>query len=304
MKKHVLLFFLFGLGAWSLSAQAPLSFLIPNPANPSPGSTFDALIGIVQFVPGTYTYDVDISCVGGPCGIGSCSIDLNVPQNGIDGDFCNVTLTAPNTAGTYSLEAIITGPGCSPCVASTSFSIVLPVELTRFEGKAIDDNVTLFWETATELNNSHFTILHSADGRSFAPIATIEGMGTTNTPQRYQWRHKTPYPGQNYYQLEQVDFDGQTDRSEIITVTQKVNAGAGLFVFPNPAETHIEIRSDLAIDKIDVFDAMGRRMATLPGLNETQARLSIQQGWPNGLYTLRAKSPQGKVSTQRLLIQR
>lgn len=73
------------------------------------------------------------------------------------------------------------GTDCTPCTATASTSTaVFPVELVRFEAEERSEQVQLNWETASEVNNSHFDILHSEDGRTFKKIGQIQGMGTTD----------------------------------------------------------------------------------------------------------------------------
>src|SRR5690606_15817603 len=56
--------------------------------------------------------------------------------------------------------------------STTSVAVegILPIELLRFDAIPGKNDVKLEWKTATELNNSHFEIERSADGRNFQPI--------------------------------------------------------------------------------------------------------------------------------------
>ena len=49
---------------------------------------------------------------------------------------------------------------------------VLPVELLSFKATADKDHIDLTWATASELNNSHFELERSEDGKSFKMIGT------------------------------------------------------------------------------------------------------------------------------------
>ncbi len=61
----------------------------------------------------------------------------------------------------------------------------LPVELTSFSGSVEGLRNRMVWTTASELNNSHFDLERSSDGKHFDVIATIIGGGTRNTPASY-----------------------------------------------------------------------------------------------------------------------
>jgi hypothetical protein len=91
----------------------------------------------------------------------------------------------------------------------------LPVELTRFELRPAAGDVVLLWETASEQNNDYFQVEHSRDGRRFEVIAALNGRGTTQVTQQYEFLHQQPGAGTHYYRLRQVDFDGRYEYSPI-----------------------------------------------------------------------------------------
>ena len=54
----------------------------------------------------------------------------------------------------------------------------LPVAITSINAIMADNNIQTIWQTATELNTSHFIIQYSTDGSSFIDIATVKAMGS------------------------------------------------------------------------------------------------------------------------------
>jgi hypothetical protein len=104
----------------------------------------------------------------------------------------------------------------SPTHLGSTFA--LPVELSRFEASANQQSVRLEWSTETELNNSHFELEHSTNGRQFTSIKRIEGYGNSQTPQHYTFVHHPKQAGLQYYRLAQYDFDGTRTYSDIISV--------------------------------------------------------------------------------------
>lgn len=95
----------------------------------------------------------------------------------------------------------------------------LPITLTDFTATPIrDECIRLQWETAIEMDNSHFVILRSTDGVSFQEIGKYAGFGTSTQKHDYFYddygvEKNTLY----YYQLKQVDNDGDTQLSKIVT---------------------------------------------------------------------------------------
>ncbi|WP_276499796.1 hypothetical protein [Pontibacter litorisediminis] len=118
-----------------------------------------------------------------------------------------------------------------PCLPITP----LPVELSRFEGKATQSGISLDWETASEQNNSHFEVERSADGNTFELLGSVEGHGNSAVTLKYRFLDKHPHPGLNYYRLKQVDFDGQYEYSKVVAVTATEQAGKlQALLLPNP----------------------------------------------------------------------
>ena len=62
----------------------------------------------------------------------------------------------------------------------------LPVELIKFDGKVNNNQVDLFWITASEINNDYFTLEKSNDNKNFELLTQKVGAGTTNLIQIYE----------------------------------------------------------------------------------------------------------------------
>lgn len=114
----------------------------------------------------------------------------------------------------------------------------LPVKLARFDAELQGSIVLLNWKTAQEINNASFVVERSADGRTFYPIATVAGAGTSGLPHSYQVVDSLPSPGINYYRLQQVDIDGKRTGSDIISVNF-AGVAKKLSVFPNPVREYL-----------------------------------------------------------------
>ncbi len=84
----------------------------------------------------------------------------------------------------------------------------LPVTLTSYEATPKNKTSLLNWVTNSEFNNDHYTLEHSTDGRNFVFLEEVNGQGTTSEITNYQYIHKNPIIGENYYRLTQTDFDG------------------------------------------------------------------------------------------------
>lgn len=117
----------------------------------------------------------------------------------------------------------------------------LPVEGLDFQATLLPSRqVQLNWLTLSELNNDYFEVHHSADGETFSPIGQVDGAGTTQDPQHYTFFHREVAAGENFYQLKQVDDNGQFHWSEIVQVsTAMYDASTLASTYPNPAQNEL-----------------------------------------------------------------
>ncbi len=88
----------------------------------------------------------------------------------------------------------------------------LPVELSQFSAKSVNDAVVISWTTESELNNAGFNIFRSTSRtKNFQRINVrlIQGAGTTGQRTQYQFIDKSAKPDvAYYYRLEDVDLSG------------------------------------------------------------------------------------------------
>lgn len=175
---------------------------------------------------------------------------------------------------------------------------VLPVELLYFYGEKVDEGVLLNWETATEINNSHFDIEWSIDGISFEKIGEVAGSGTTNESQFYEFLdNRTDIALQglhyHYYRLKQVDFDNKYEYTNIIQITIEFPTTIGndnkrVSIYPNPAAHYLKIESqDLIGETVQVFNVNGqlvKEFQHLPMAIGTSITNVPITNLPNGTY--------------------
>lgn len=169
---------------------------------------------------------------------------------------------------------------------------ILPIELINFRGEQVDEQINLYWETQTEINNDFFTLERSIDGTAFEPIATVKGAGTTTENQNYQHIDKAPFVGLNYYRLTQTDYDGRTSESSVIAIWY--NKKGDLSVFPNPvgagqALSVLFTTEQAGLATIEIVDLSGKQVAQSQQFMTRgiqQHALSIDQ-LQKGVYVLK-----------------
>jgi hypothetical protein len=120
----------------------------------------------------------------------------------------------------------------------------LPVELTTFEGTTCSSSVCLHWETASELNNDHFSVGRSADAMDFEAIGKVDSKainGNSNEQLTYVFKDAAPLSGTSYYQLTQYDQNGQSKKSKIISVNFDASHHVSFVVYPNPNQGEFSV---------------------------------------------------------------
>ncbi|MDP2365144.1 MAG: T9SS type A sorting domain-containing protein [Ignavibacteria bacterium] len=148
----------------------------------------------------------------------------------------------------------------------------LPVELTSFTAVSQDQQVTLNWRTATELNNSGFEIQRSVANSEFATVGFVKGMGTTTIQQDYSFSDKNLSNGSYTYRLKQIDFNGQFEYSNEVEVDViSIDNYSLIQNYPNPFNPSTKIGyilKDRTNVKVVVMNSLGEEIAVLS--NEVQ----------------------------------
>lgn len=135
----------------------------------------------------------------------------------------------------------------APGVAIDDFEIIgpsnspLPVELISFTGKDEKDFNLLNWKTASEINNNGFDVERSATGAVFEKISFIKGAGNSTQINNYKFEDRDIEHNISYYRLKQVDFNGDSQYSNIIAVRRNSDQAGIEFIFPNPFDDEINL---------------------------------------------------------------
>jgi hypothetical protein len=111
----------------------------------------------------------------------------------------------------------------------------LPIELLSFDANMNSGKVDLTWETASETNNSYFTVEKSRDGITFNAVSRTEGAGNSSSILRYADTDYDPYDGISYYRLKQTDVNGRSSYSQIVSVNYYFGEDQ-VSVYPNPSD--------------------------------------------------------------------
>lgn len=147
----------------------------------------------------------------------------------------------------------------------------LPTKLTLFKALPKSNSIELNWETASEINNSHFEVERSTNGREFITIGRVKGKGNSQNTIRYKFTDASPYPGKNFYRLKQVDLDKQFNYSGVISAKIAVVAQTEI-LYPVPATQtlHVKLHADKKEDVLlNIIDRSGHSWASYKRIANT-----------------------------------
>jgi len=145
------------------------------------------------------------------------------------------------------------GEGVTFCV------VLLPVELVKFGLENQEGSVLLNWETKSETDNDYFVVLRSQNGIDFEEIGELYGQGNSSVIVNYQFIDNRPLYGTSYYKLQQVDFNGGTSLTGLLSTSFSLTDT--FILYPNP--TSSSIRLLLSVEEkesvlIEIFDVVGQ----------------------------------------------
>ena len=189
------------------------------------------------------------------------------------------------------------GAHFSASVPASFSGIALPIKIVIF--KAVlnpDQSVFLFWQTAQEINNSHYLIERAGNDGNFESIGNLSGAGNSTAITEYSFQDLKPLARANYYRLRQVDFDGQFSYSPIVSVM--VGEAGGVRLYPSPVQDLLHVQTDAAPEETtqwQISDQTGRLLQS--GSFSSNIELNVA-GLPAGTYTLRLINGQQVQSRQ------
>jgi len=177
-------------------------------------------------------------------------------------------------------------------------SIPLPVELTLFISKFLNDKIQLNWETKTEVNNYGFDVERRINEGDWNSIGFVEGHGNSISPKRYSYSDKDLFAGGSkfQYRLKQVDNDGSFEYSDVVEVEVLPNQYELSQNYPNPFNPSTTIRFSLlqvSQIKINIYNMIGEQVATIAdGMYEAgYHKVTLNaSNLPSGAYVYRIES--------------
>lgn len=206
-----------------------------------------------------------------------------------------VTATWNATANRWEVTFPVTSFSGFYCHACNPLNnSALPAAIADFKGRKTETTDLLTWSTTSELNNDHFNVLYSNNGKDYSQLGSIQSKansGNSNQVLTYRFENTKPTLGHNYYKLEQVDLDGKSIVNTNVVDLIWGSNGSTISIYPNPTtdELNIDIYTTKAQNNtIKLLDMSGRVVKEIQSKLEAGANnIKMNLGeLSTGIYTI------------------
>lgn len=277
-------------GTWSLTSYSIFdnSALTPYPSAPPPAPP----VQIMEFF-----IDTDP-------GFGNGQPVAFSPGNDISGLSFSLPLTGLMQGKHTLYIRSKQNPWSLTTVSEFVFGTALPVTWIYVKGELVNRDALITWATAQESNTDKFVIEHSRDGMKYHAVGEVTAAGNSSATRKYNFRHTNPAAGFNYYRIGQLDKDGRSTYSKVISLLLRDGLKQAI-LSPNPAAdmVHIVLPQAVAVQEVRVYDAQGRPvLKTILNSTNTQVVSVPVAQLPGGSYILKLETRNG-TKTFRFLKQ-
>jgi hypothetical protein len=216
--------------------------------------------------------------------------------------------------GTFTYEGVVSEFSGEFQLIPVRTSTGLPVELADFEAVRSGSSVELRWQTASETDNAGFRVQHETD-RGWQELGRVDSKadgGTTAEGQSYRFAvERELEPGTHRFRLQQVDLDGGTSLSDVVSVEVQMDEALTLSPpAPNPTSGPATVSfavKEASDAEVVVYNVLGQKVETLykgtPQAGQANT-LTLETGdLPSGVYVMQLRA-NGQTQTQRLTVVR
>jgi subtilisin family serine protease len=190
---------------------------------------------------------------------------------------------------------------------------MIPVELSSFTASANSNSVTLNWITATETNNSGFSIERKTPkDERWIEVGFVPGFGTTTDIKNYSYTDEKLNMGMYSYRLRQIDLDGTFEYTNSVEI--EVYAPDEFVLaqnYPNPfnPSTAMEFSvPEISEVNISVYSVIGEMVASVVNSTFDAGYHTVNFNainLPSGtyIYTIKASGQNGTfVESKKMLL--
>jgi hypothetical protein len=196
-----------------------------------------------------------------------------------------------NGYSTFSEVAIVSGG-----------PVALPVQMLSFQ--AAQKNGDVQWSTAQEHNSDYFVVEKSSDAKNFTEIGRVTAAGESKTLTDYTYADTRTQAGISYYRLHQVDQDGYSTYSKVISADIKSSEAQVFSLYPNPSSgQNIYLLTEyVGTAQILLLNHFGKVLSRQQiTTNGRPVSIGQEIDIPQGVYIVKLTTPE-KEYQQKLVI--
>jgi hypothetical protein len=154
----------------------------------------------------------------------------------------------------------------------------LPVNWTSFTATPQGGNVDLNWTVSANQNAKVYEVDHSTDGVNFVQIGEV-----SNDPavQSYSFVHSNAGSGTHYYRIQEVDLDGKSIYSQVVSANLGNQADFAVRALNNPVVGNVQAEIEINATKagnasIEIWNLAGERLASqIQAVNTGTTRIPL-----------------------------
>jgi hypothetical protein len=176
--------------------------------------------------------------------------------------------------------------GLTDAKTFTVDGVALPLNLLNFSVKNTNNSANLKWQTANEVNTSHFEIERSNGQINFQKIGKVLA-NNQKEKNEYDFLDENPDAGLYYYRLKMVDIDGKYSYSPIRSILFKNNESE-FTVFPSPADKSVtvDLKRHFSKVKAEIISSIGKEVGSKRMVDTQKFEIDISNLSP-GIYIIR-----------------
>jgi hypothetical protein len=133
--------------------------------------------------------------------------------------------------------------------------IILPIRLASFTAQAGGCQVMISWKANVADNIIKYLVQRSTDGISFG---TIDERASEGNNASYTVYDHQPMKGKNFYRLQMVSANGNTENSDVTMATVNCNPAAHISLYPTVTESTATVAGLTGTETIRITDMNGR----------------------------------------------
>jgi len=153
----------------------------------------------------------------------------------------------------------------------------LPLELLNFNIETTNNQNSLFWQTASAVDEDYFILQHSTDGVNFTDLARIETINHSGGIEYYSYLHNSQNCS-NYYRLQSVGLNGIKRVVSDIISAENCNNNKPL-IYPTITNGLVYC-TNCQGQQIQLFNALGKKLK----LTNNSSNTIDLSNYPSGQY--------------------